>query len=73
MPEDLRAHGFGLLGLVQAFADLGSTVVVGALWAASSAATGFSYGVGWMLVCVLACLVLVRRSGRATPSRTSGA
>lgn len=73
LPEDLRAHGFGLLGLVQAFADLGSTVVVGALWAASSAATGFSYGVGWMLVCVLACLVLVRRSGRATPSRTSGA
>lgn len=73
LPDELRAHGFGLLGLVQAFADLGSTVVVGALWSAFSATTGFSYAVGWMLVCVLGCLVLVRWRGSTGPAGLAGA
>lgn len=63
LPDDLRPHGFGLLGLVQAFADLGSTVVVGALWAAFSASVGFSYAAAWMLLSVVLCLALVRRRG----------
>lgn len=50
LPDRLRANGFGLLGLVQAGGDLGSTMVVGVLWALMSPAVGFGYAAVWMLM-----------------------
>ncbi|MBA8792918.1 MFS family permease [Friedmanniella endophytica] len=73
LPEELRAHGFGLLGLVQALADLGSTAVVGALWAGVSAAVGFGYATGWMLLAVIGCLVVRTRFRSESPGSDGAA
>jgi MFS family permease len=53
-PAQLRGSAFGLLGLTQAFGDLGSTAVVGVLWAAVSPTLGFAYAVAWMLIAIVA-------------------
>lgn len=53
LPENLRGNGFGLLGLVQAAGDLGSTVVAGLLWSVFSATVAFGYAAAWMVLCVL--------------------
>ena len=48
----LAGTGFGLLGLIQSFVDLGATLVAGLLWAFVSPALAFSYAVVWMLASV---------------------
>jgi MFS family permease len=54
LPEDLRANGFGVLGLVQSFGDLGATLVAGALWALFSPAVAFGYAATWMALALVA-------------------
>jgi MFS family permease len=48
LPDRLRGNGFGVLGLVQAFGDLGATVVAGLIWSAVSGSGAFLYLTGWM-------------------------
>ena len=52
LPEHLRGNGFGVLGLVQAFGDMGSTVVAGILWSLISPIVAFGYAAVWMLASV---------------------
>lgn len=66
-PTDLRGSAFGLLGLVQAAGDLGSTVVAGLLWSLSGPAVGFGYIAGWMVLALVGTLILLRR--RRTPGQ----
>ncbi len=47
LPETLRGNGFGVLVLVQAIGDMGSTVVAGLLWSLLSPAIGFGYVAAW--------------------------
>ncbi|MEO8829535.1 MFS transporter [Lapillicoccus sp.] len=61
LPDRLRANGFGVLGLVQSFGDLGATVVAGFLWAAFSASVAFGYAAAWMAASVVASILLRRR------------
>jgi MFS family permease len=65
-PTELRGSAFGLLGLTQALGDLGSSAVVGALWAGLTPAVGFSYAAGWMVIAIGAVILVARRS--ITPS-----
>jgi len=53
VPPQLRSHGLGLLGLVQAFGDLAATVVAGALWASLGPTTAFTYAAGWMVLSLI--------------------
>ncbi len=53
LPEQLRGNGFGVLGLVQAFGDLGATLVAGLLWAVFSPTVAFTYAAAWMALSVL--------------------
>jgi MFS family permease len=52
LPERLRSNGFGVLGLVQAFGDLGATLVAGVLWAVFSPTVAFGYAATWMALSV---------------------
>ncbi len=52
LPDELRGNGFGVLGLVQSFGDLGASVIVGALWTLFSPTAAFAYAAGWMLLAV---------------------
>ena len=61
-PPQLRGSAFGLLGLTQAVGDLGSTAVVGALWAGISPTLGFSYAATWMLLAALSAGATARRT-----------
>jgi hypothetical protein len=61
LQDSLRADGFGVLVVVQAFGDLGATVVAGVLWAAFSAPVAFRYADGWM---ALAMVILLFTSTR---------
>ncbi|MDQ2740636.1 MAG: MFS transporter, partial [Actinomycetota bacterium] len=54
LPDQLRANGFGVLGLTQSVGDLFATVVAGILWSAVSPAVAFFYAAGWMLASVIA-------------------
>lgn len=49
LPDHLRGNGFGVLGLVQAIGDLGSTLVAGLLWALISPTVAFGYAAVWMV------------------------
>ena len=63
LPEHLRGNGFGVLGLVQAFGDLGATLVAGLLWAVFSPTVAFTYAAAWMALSVLASGWLRPRTG----------
>jgi MFS family permease len=54
LPEHLRSNGFGVLGLVQAFGDLGATLVAGILWAVFSPTVAFGYATTWMALSLAA-------------------
>ena len=54
LPEHLRSNGFGVLGLVQSFGDLGATLVTGILWSVFSATVAFLYAAAWMVLSVAA-------------------
>jgi MFS family permease len=54
LPDSLRSNGFGLLGLVQALGDVGSTLIAGVLWSQWSGRVAFCYLAGWMALSVLA-------------------
>ena len=54
LPDNLRSNGFGVLGLVQSFGDLGATVVAGILWSVFSATVAFLYAAVWMALSVAA-------------------
>lgn len=49
LPERLRSNGFGVLGLTQAFGDLGATLVAGLLWSLLSPTVAFGYAAAWMI------------------------
>ena len=57
--RELRGSAFGLLGLTQAAGDLGSTAVVGSLWATLGPTLGFSY---WMLMAAVVTGAVARRA-----------
>jgi MFS family permease len=52
LPEHLRGNGFGVLGLVQSFGDLGATMVAGILWSVFSPSIAFLYAATWMILSV---------------------
>jgi len=52
LPDRLRSNGFGVLGLVQSFGDLGATLVAGVLWSVFSATVAFLYAAAWMALSV---------------------
>lgn len=54
LPDHLRSNGFGVLGLIQALGDLGSTVIAGLLWSLVSPTVAFSYLTAWMIASLLA-------------------
>ncbi len=54
LPEHLRSNGFGVLGLVQSFGDLGATLVAGILWSVFSPTIAFLYAAAWMALSVTA-------------------
>jgi MFS family permease len=58
LPDRLRGNGFGLLGLVQSFGDLGATVAAGVLWSVWSAPVAFGYAAAWMVASTVAGLTL---------------
>ncbi len=62
LPDRLRGNGFGVLGLVQSLGDLGATLVVGVLWATTSASLAFCYAAAWMAASLLASALLRRTS-----------
>ena len=63
LPENLRGNGFGVLGLVQAAGDLGSTVIAGLLWSVGSATVAFGYASAWMVACLVLCTLKLESSG----------
>jgi MFS family permease len=67
LPETLRGNGFGVLGLVQAIGDMGSTVVAGLLWSLLSPAIAFGYVAAWMLLSVTTSTML--RPRRSQPDK----
>ena len=58
LPDRLRGNGFGVLGLVQSFGDLGATVVAGVLWSVWSAPVAFAYATAWMVASTVTALVV---------------
>jgi len=70
LPDRLRGNGFGVLGLVQSFGDLGASLVAGVLWATVSPAVAFGYAATWMAASVLASALL---RGGASPWPTEPA
>jgi MFS family permease len=60
LPDRLRGTGFGALGLVQAFGDLGASLVAGVLWATVSPTLAFGYAATWMTLSLLASLLVPR-------------
>ncbi len=66
LPDRLRANGFGVLGLTQAFGDLGATLVAGLLWSLLSPAVAFGYAAAWMVASVAASGLLVNSTATAT-------
>ncbi|MGI8576729.1 MAG: MFS transporter [Nocardioidaceae bacterium] len=65
LPDRLRGNGFGVLGLVQSFGDLGATVVAGVLWAVFSPTVAFVYAAAWMAASVIASRAMVVSAGKA--------
>jgi MFS family permease len=65
LPDRLRANGFGVLGLTQAFGDLGATLVAGLLWSLVSPTVAFTYAAVWMLGSVVASGLLTDRASTA--------
>ncbi len=58
LPDTLRGNGYGVLGLLQSFGDLGATLVAGLLWAAISPLAAFGYAAAWMAVSTVASRVV---------------
>jgi MFS family permease len=58
LPDRLRSNGFGFLGLVQSFGDLGATLVAGLIWSLVSPTAAFLYAAGWMALSVAATFVI---------------
>lgn len=54
LPDRLRGNGFGMLGLVQSFGDLGASVVAGVIWSLVSPTAAFIYVACWMALSLLA-------------------
>ena len=63
LPDRLRGNGYGLLGLVQSFGDLGATLTAGILWAVFSPAVAFTYAAVWMAASIAASGLLRPRPG----------
>lgn len=61
LPDRLRGSGFGVLGLVQSFGDLGATSVAGVLWVVVSPTAAFIYAAAWMLASVIASRLIPAR------------
>ncbi|WP_137121251.1 MFS transporter [Segeticoccus rhizosphaerae] len=64
LPDRLRGNGFGVLGLVQSFGDLGATLVAGVLWSFVSPSVAFGYAAAWMAASTLASGMLRTRAPR---------
>jgi len=67
LPDHLRSNGFGVLGLVQSFGDLGATLVAGILWSLFSPTVAFGYAAAWMALSVTASGWLRPRGQRPVP------
>jgi len=68
LPDHLRSNGFGVLGLVQSFGDLGATLVAGILWSLFSPTVAFGYAAAWMALSVAASGWLRPRGQRPVSS-----
>jgi MFS family permease len=62
LPDRLRGNGFGILGLVQSFGDLGATLTAGLIWAIWSPTAAFTYAALWMVASVAANRLIQPRS-----------
>jgi MFS family permease len=65
LPDRLRGNGFGVLGLVQSFGDLGASLVAGLIWALVSPTAAFGYAAAWMLAAVTAATFMTGRAALA--------
>lgn len=65
LPDHLRGNGFGVLGLVQSFGDLGASLVAGLIWALVSPTAAFGYAAAWMLASVAAATFMTGRAALA--------
>lgn len=57
LPDRLRGNGFGVLGLVQSFGDLGASATAGIIWAVVSPTAAFVYVALWMVISVVMVVV----------------
>ncbi len=72
LPDHLRGNGFGVLGLVQSFGDIGATLVAGVLWSLASPTVAFTYAAAWMAASVVASGVThVKGDGRGASGQNS--
>ena len=62
LPDRLRGNGFGILGLVQSFGDLGATLTAGLIWSLWSPTAAFTYAALWMVASVAASRLIVPRT-----------
>lgn len=72
LPDHLRGNGYGMLGLVQSFGDLGATLVVGLLWATVSPTVAFIYAAGWMTASLAASGLLNMSDAADQPAPERG-
>jgi len=70
LPDRLRSQGYGLLGLIQSFGDLGATVVAGLIWSLWSPTAAFGYAAVWMLLSVVFAASRALRPGAGPSTRT---
>ncbi|MFT4083295.1 MAG: MFS transporter [Nocardioides sp.] len=70
LPDRLRGNGFGFLGLIQSFGDLGATLVAGLIWSLVSPTAAFVYAAGWMVLAV-AATGITRNATRDTTEPTT--
>lgn len=64
LPDRLRGNGFGVLGMIQSFGDLGASVLAGLIWATVSPTAAFLYVAAWMVASVAASVVSGGRPAR---------
>lgn len=67
LSDDLRANGFGVLGLVQSVGDLVASALGGLLWAVFSAPVAFVYAGSWMLASIVAAGLRCPSAARTGP------
>ena len=70
LPDRLRGNGYGVLGLMQCFGDLGASVVAGTIWALVSPSAAFLYVAAWMVLSLIAAALTRTSPSPDAPAHT---